>query len=74
TDPDEAATLLAEAFVGDVPGIEVRRAATALPLGVRALPRTCVSAGRPACPAACRPRAGCAGVSYAMCSFSRSRW
>lgn len=30
TDPDEAATLLAEAFVGDVPGIEVRRAATAL--------------------------------------------
>ncbi|MFD7259375.1 ATP/GTP-binding protein [Streptomyces sp. NPDC059874] len=30
TDPDEAATLLAEAFVGEVPGIEVRRAATAL--------------------------------------------
>ncbi|OKK21148.1 ATP/GTP-binding protein [Streptomyces sp. CB00455] len=30
TDPDEAAGLLAEAFVGDVPGIEVRRAATAL--------------------------------------------
>lgn len=30
SDPDEAATLLAEAFVGDVPGIEVRRAATAL--------------------------------------------
>ncbi|MEU5809674.1 ATP-binding protein [Streptomyces sp. NPDC047718] len=30
TDPDEAATLLAEAFVGDVPGLEVRRAATAL--------------------------------------------
>ncbi|MFF4850130.1 ATP-binding protein [Streptomyces sp. NPDC001194] len=30
TDADEAATLLAEAFVGDVPGIEVRRAATAL--------------------------------------------
>lgn len=30
TDPDEAATLLAEAFVGDVPGMEVRRAATAL--------------------------------------------
>ncbi|MFG2878597.1 ATP-binding protein [Streptomyces sp. NPDC048337] len=30
TDPDEAATLLAEAFVGDVQGIEVRRAATAL--------------------------------------------
>ncbi|MCY0946467.1 ATP-binding protein [Streptomyces antarcticus] len=30
TDPDEAATLLAEAFVGDVPGVEVRRAATAL--------------------------------------------
>ncbi|MFD3325956.1 ATP-binding protein [Streptomyces sp. NPDC058701] len=29
-DPDEAATLLAEAFVGDVPGLEVRRAATAL--------------------------------------------
>ncbi|MET9608595.1 ATP/GTP-binding protein [Streptomyces sp. NPDC006512] len=29
-DPDEAATLLAEAFVGDVPGIDVRRAATAL--------------------------------------------
>ncbi|MCX5073072.1 ATP/GTP-binding protein [Streptomyces sp. NBC_00513] len=30
TDPDEAAGLLAEAFVGDVPGSEVRRAATAL--------------------------------------------
>ncbi|MET9321896.1 ATP/GTP-binding protein [Streptomyces sp. NPDC003038] len=30
TDPDEAATLLADAFVGDVPGIDVRRAATAL--------------------------------------------
>ncbi|MGW6819052.1 ATP/GTP-binding protein [Streptomyces sp. NPDC055005] len=30
TDPDEAAGLLAEAFVGDVPGAEVRRAATAL--------------------------------------------
>ncbi|WP_405788857.1 ATP/GTP-binding protein [Streptomyces sp. NBC_01367] len=30
TDPDEAATLLAEAFVGDVPGVDVRRAATAL--------------------------------------------
>ncbi|MFF7295389.1 ATP-binding protein [Streptomyces sp. NPDC008265] len=30
TDPDEAATLLAEAFVGDVPGTDVRRAATAL--------------------------------------------
>ncbi|MBW5483691.1 ATP-binding protein, partial [Streptomyces bambusae] len=29
-DPDEAATLLAEAFVGDVPVIDVRRAATAL--------------------------------------------
>ncbi|MFG2619153.1 ATP/GTP-binding protein [Streptomyces sp. NPDC048507] len=29
-DPDEAATLLAEAFVGDVPGLDVRRAATAL--------------------------------------------
>ncbi|MEU3721960.1 ATP/GTP-binding protein [Streptomyces sp. NPDC031705] len=29
-DPDEAAGLLAEAFVGDVPGIDVRRAATAL--------------------------------------------
>ncbi|MFE9927736.1 ATP-binding protein [Streptomyces sp. NPDC005533] len=29
-DPDEAATLLADAFVGDVPGIDVRRAATAL--------------------------------------------
>ncbi|MFE2853363.1 ATP/GTP-binding protein [Streptomyces lavendulae] len=29
-DPDEAATLLAEAFVGDVPGVDVRRAATAL--------------------------------------------
>ncbi|MEU6212240.1 ATP/GTP-binding protein [Streptomyces sp. NPDC047023] len=30
TDPDEAATLLAEGFVGDVPGTDVRRAATAL--------------------------------------------
>ncbi|MGW0365374.1 ATP/GTP-binding protein [Streptomyces sp. NPDC002990] len=30
TDPDEAATLLADAFVGDVPGLDVRRAATAL--------------------------------------------
>ncbi|WP_328763893.1 ATP-binding protein [Streptomyces sp. NBC_00272] len=30
TDADEAATLLAEAFVGDVPGLEVRRAATAI--------------------------------------------
>ncbi|MGW0390187.1 ATP/GTP-binding protein [Streptomyces sp. NPDC003042] len=30
TDADEAATLLAEAFVGDVPGMDVRRAATAL--------------------------------------------
>lgn len=30
TDPDEAATLLAEGFVGDLPGIDVRRAATAL--------------------------------------------
>ncbi|MER5775995.1 ATP/GTP-binding protein [Streptomyces sp. NPDC002039] len=30
TDPDEAAGLLAEAFVGDVPGADVRRAATAL--------------------------------------------
>ncbi|MGW7438096.1 ATP-binding protein [Streptomyces sp. NPDC054849] len=30
TDPDEAATLLAEGLVGDVPGIDVRRAATAL--------------------------------------------
>ncbi|WP_284575374.1 ATP-binding protein [Streptomyces sp. 2P-4] len=30
TDPDEAAGLLAEAFTGDVPGMEVRRAATAL--------------------------------------------
>ncbi|MFJ3960392.1 ATP-binding protein [Streptomyces sp. NPDC090036] len=30
TDPDEAATLLAEAFVGDLPGIDVRRAATTL--------------------------------------------
>ncbi|MGW6859980.1 ATP-binding protein [Streptomyces xanthophaeus] len=30
TDPDEAATLLAEAFVGDIPGVDVRRAATAL--------------------------------------------
>ncbi|MEU6311619.1 ATP/GTP-binding protein [Streptomyces sp. NPDC047014] len=30
TDPDEAATLLAEAFVADVPGTDVRRAATAL--------------------------------------------
>ncbi|MFD3870657.1 ATP/GTP-binding protein [Streptomyces sp. NPDC058623] len=29
-DPDEAATLLAEALVGDVPGVDVRRAATAL--------------------------------------------
>ncbi|MFD9380292.1 ATP/GTP-binding protein [Streptomyces sp. NPDC059999] len=29
-DPDEAAGLLAEAFVGDVPGADVRRAATAL--------------------------------------------
>ncbi|UQX03253.1 ATP/GTP-binding protein [Streptomyces sp. RerS4] len=29
-DPDEAAALLADAFVGDVPGIDVRRAATAL--------------------------------------------
>ncbi|MEU9714169.1 ATP/GTP-binding protein [Streptomyces sp. NPDC047976] len=29
-DPDEAAGLLAEAFVGDVPGIDVRRAATTL--------------------------------------------
>ncbi|MEU8499401.1 ATP/GTP-binding protein [Streptomyces lavendulae] len=29
-DPDEAATLLAEAFVGDLPGVDVRRAATAL--------------------------------------------
>ncbi|MFD9452743.1 ATP/GTP-binding protein [Streptomyces sp. NPDC059985] len=29
-DPDEAATLLAEAFVGDVPGVDVRRSATAL--------------------------------------------
>ncbi|MEU8463027.1 ATP/GTP-binding protein [Streptomyces sp. NPDC029003] len=29
-DPDEAATLLAEAFVGDLPGLDVRRAATAL--------------------------------------------
>ncbi|GAA1577291.1 ATP-binding protein [Streptomyces globosus] len=30
TDADEAAGLLAEAFTGDVPGLEVRRAATAL--------------------------------------------
>ncbi|MBT2446964.1 ATP/GTP-binding protein [Streptomyces sp. ISL-43] len=30
TDPDEAASLLAEAFVGDLPGIDVRRCATAL--------------------------------------------
>lgn len=30
TDPDEAAILLAEGFVGDVPGADVRRAATAL--------------------------------------------
>ncbi|MFD6886983.1 ATP/GTP-binding protein [Streptomyces sp. NPDC059957] len=30
TDPDEAAMLLAEGFVGDLPGIDVRRAATAL--------------------------------------------
>ncbi|MEV7524113.1 ATP/GTP-binding protein [Streptomyces sp. NPDC091371] len=30
TDPDEAATLLAEGFAGDLPGIDVRRAATAL--------------------------------------------
>ncbi|MFD7081513.1 ATP/GTP-binding protein [Streptomyces sp. NPDC059918] len=30
TDPDEAASLLADAFVGDAPGIDVRRAATAL--------------------------------------------
>ncbi|MGW7099211.1 ATP/GTP-binding protein [Streptomyces sp. NPDC054883] len=30
TDPDEAASLLAEAFAGDIPGTEVRRAATAL--------------------------------------------
>ncbi|MGR4884176.1 ATP/GTP-binding protein [Streptomyces sp. LARHCF249] len=30
SDPDEAASLLAEAFVGDIPGIEARRAATAL--------------------------------------------
>ncbi|MET9697547.1 ATP-binding protein [Streptomyces sp. NPDC006529] len=30
TDPDEAATLLADAFVGDVAGLDVRRAATAL--------------------------------------------
>ncbi|MFB7983808.1 ATP-binding protein [Streptomyces vinaceus] len=30
TDADEAATLLAEAFVGDIPGMDVRRAATAL--------------------------------------------
>ncbi|MCX5194042.1 ATP/GTP-binding protein [Streptomyces sp. NBC_00249] len=29
-DPDEAASLLAEAFVGDLPGLDVRRAATAL--------------------------------------------
>ncbi|MFJ7272153.1 ATP-binding protein [Streptomyces sp. NPDC099050] len=30
TDADEAATLLAEGFVGDLPGVDVRRAATAL--------------------------------------------
>ncbi|MFD9301116.1 ATP/GTP-binding protein [Streptomyces sp. NPDC060048] len=30
TDPDEAASVLAEAFVGDLPGIDVRRCATAL--------------------------------------------
>ncbi|MER5933351.1 ATP-binding protein [Streptomyces sp. NPDC002054] len=30
TDPDEAASLLAEALAGDVPGMDVRRAATAL--------------------------------------------
>ncbi|MFJ7202696.1 ATP/GTP-binding protein [Streptomyces sp. NPDC098789] len=30
TDPDEAAHVLAEAFVGDVPGIDVRRCATVL--------------------------------------------
>ncbi|MGW7328134.1 ATP-binding protein [Streptomyces sp. NPDC054840] len=30
TDADEAAVLLAEAFVGDIPGMDVRRAATAL--------------------------------------------
>nr|WSX49511.1 ATP/GTP-binding protein [Streptomyces sp. NBC_00974] len=30
TDPDEAASLLAEAFVGDLPGLDVRRSATAL--------------------------------------------
>lgn len=30
TDPDEAAMVLAEGFVGDLPGIDVRRAATAL--------------------------------------------
>ncbi|MER5728479.1 ATP/GTP-binding protein [Streptomyces sp. NPDC002138] len=30
TDPDEAAQLLAEAFVGDLPGLDVRRCATAL--------------------------------------------
>ncbi|MFI5987306.1 ATP-binding protein [Streptomyces sp. NPDC051555] len=30
TDADEAATLLAEGFVGDIPGMDVRRAATAL--------------------------------------------
>ncbi|WP_330298849.1 ATP/GTP-binding protein [Streptomyces sp. NBC_00503] len=30
SDPDEAAMLLAEGFVGDVPGVDVRRAATAL--------------------------------------------
>lgn len=30
TDADEAATLLAEAFVGDLPGMDVRRAATTL--------------------------------------------
>ncbi|MBT2406014.1 MULTISPECIES: ATP/GTP-binding protein [unclassified Streptomyces] len=30
TDPDEAATLLADAFIGDISGIDVRRSATAL--------------------------------------------
>ncbi|WP_030161503.1 ATP/GTP-binding protein [Streptomyces sp. NRRL S-244] len=30
TDPDEAASLLADALVGDAPGLDVRRAATAL--------------------------------------------
>ncbi|MGW6705788.1 ATP/GTP-binding protein [Streptomyces sp. NPDC054956] len=30
TDPDEAASLLAEGFAGDLPGIDVRRCATAL--------------------------------------------